>query len=282
MQFLAPRDSGVLHFRGDHCAGGLGGEQELEPLPAVIGVAFDAGERLLLGGVLAAEGFGGVPGRPAQAGIIKQRALLCRRRRRLQHAGWLGLVVLGQLFRVLRIRGVGGELRVRQNRTAQGEVIAAFQFHAGGKQRRVPVLGAVPDPAWTPVLESAHDAGQLGGGNDPGLRSARVGGAVGGEFLQGCALSVGGEQQVHRVNSALWRAVACHVGGCPRRVSGQLVHIARGTPYRGLQGAAQWHHEQAPVTRRGPGPSRGSGAMAARRVDGDAAGHGLRCSVRRS
>ena len=73
MQFLAPRHAGVLHFRRDHGAGGLGGEQELEALPAVVAVAFDAGpsrlaEGLLLGGVFGAEILGAVAGRLAQPG----------------------------------------------------------------------------------------------------------------------------------------------------------------------------------------------------------------------
>ena len=94
MQFLAPRHTGVLHFRRDHGAGGLGGEQELEALPAVVAGAFDAGPPAWLrascwAAYSGAEVLGGVAGRSAQAGIIKQGALVGRRGRRLQRAGRL-------------------------------------------------------------------------------------------------------------------------------------------------------------------------------------------------
>ena len=119
MQFLAPRDAGVLHFGGDHGAGGFGREQQLEPL-APAGVRGDdragggSGRRsrlakgLLLRGVLGAEILKGLAGALAAGRGIKQGPLFRRRGRRLQGPRRLvQLVVLGQLLRRLRVRRCG-------------------------------------------------------------------------------------------------------------------------------------------------------------------------------
>ena len=85
------------------------------------------------------------PGPPAGAGGCRARGGCC-------------VIVLGRFSGVLRVCGVGGELRVRQDRAAQAQVVAALQLHAGGQQCGIPVLGAVPDPARPPLFEAADDA----------------------------------------------------------------------------------------------------------------------------
>ncbi|GIU54494.1 hypothetical protein NicSoilC12_02430 [Arthrobacter sp. NicSoilC12] len=219
VEFLPPRDAGVLHFGGDHGSGGFRRKQQLEPL-APAGVRDDdrAGGRsgrrsrlaqgLLLRGVLGAESLKGLAGALAGGRGIKQGPLFRRRGRRLQPPRWLvQLVVLGQLLRRLRVAGVGGELRVGQDRTAQGEVVAALEFHSGAQQRGIPVMRAVPDPARVPLLKLAHNSGEVAGPDHTGFRIGGFGGAIGREVLQCRAVGVGSEQQIHRINSALLREV---------------------------------------------------------------------------
>ena len=209
-----------------------------------LSLAFDAGasrlaEGFLLGGVFGAELLGAVPGRVAQAGIIEQGALVGRRRRRLKRARrLLQLVVLGQFLGVLRIGGVGRELRVRQDRAAQREVVAAFQLHAGGQQGGVPVLGAVPDPARPPLSSSRttpaspaaltiRGAGAAGCGAPSAVsswRAAPSAWAASSRYI-GSILPCGAASLVHRT-------AAGSVSRSSARLSARLVHIAAGAGLR--------------------------------------------------
>ena len=105
VQLLPPGHAGVLHFGGDHGAGGLGREQQLEPLlrlsagrPSASGAGHARlAERVLLGGVLVAQLLRAIcQGAVAQAGVVEQCALLGRRGRRLQGPRrLLQVIVLG-------------------------------------------------------------------------------------------------------------------------------------------------------------------------------------------
>ena len=218
VQLLTPRDAGMLHFGGDHGRGRFGCKQQLEALaPAVVGGGGGrrrAGnrargrarlaKRLLLGGILGAKLLQCLAGTRAGVGGVEERALLGRRGRGLQGPRRLvQVVVLGQLLGRLGIAGVGGEFRVRQDRTAQAEVVAALELHPGAQQRGIPVLRPVPDPARAALLKTADDAGEVAAADHPGFRMGRRRSAVRREFLKRRAVGVGGEQQVHRVNSAL-------------------------------------------------------------------------------
>ncbi len=145
-------------------------------------------------------------------------------------------------FRIVR---VGGELRESQDVAAQGQVVAALQLDAGGEQRRVPVLGAVPDPAGRAclcVFESADDGGQFRCGDQLRFRIGWQWIACLGEFLQGRAVGVGGEQQVHAP------IVPCPAGlpiggpgwGAAGRRCGRVFHIGAGAPAGCVHFGGEW------------------------------------------
>ncbi|BCW49831.1 hypothetical protein StoSoilB13_21730 [Arthrobacter sp. StoSoilB13] len=95
---------------------------------------------------------------------------------------------------------------MRQDSSAENEVVAAFQLHAVPQELRVEVLRAMPHPAGPLAFQFTNDAGQLTSRDDAG-----VGGGLprGRDSLYGCAVRMGGEQQIHGFHSALWEYTNC-------------------------------------------------------------------------
>ena len=227
MQVLPPGDAGMLHFGGDHGCGRFGGEEQLEPFGAVLPGARRRQGRLLCG-VFGPKFLGRVAGRCPVARILEECALLGRRCGRLEGARRLEVLIQRDLVGSPRVVGVCCELGTGQDIAAQRQVITAVQLHSGRQQGGVPVLGAVPDPARRraavrPAFQVAYDGGKLAHADHVRFRGVGVGVSRLGEFLESCALGVGGEQQVHTT------ILPCRRGGLVRAGAG-LRGAAPGCP----------------------------------------------------